>query len=172
MFVSSFGRLRPFPTVVVNIASASDGFDSHPSRIRELDRKLVLALTSAYGPEIGREAAAEALVYLSGHRERILAMDNPGGYLYRVGQSKARRFFRRRPAVPEASEQTPPWFEPNLVPALRAISPRQRVAVVLVHGYEWTQQEVADLLGISRSAVQRHLERGLVKLRAALGVNS
>ena len=41
--------------------------------------------------------------------------------------------------------------------------------MVLVYAYEWTYQEVADLLGISRSTVQNHLERGLARLRMVIG---
>jgi DNA-directed RNA polymerase specialized sigma24 family protein len=40
----------------------------------------------------------------------------------------------------------------------------------LVHGFEYTHQEVADLLGISRSSVQNHVERGLARLRTELEV--
>jgi DNA-directed RNA polymerase specialized sigma24 family protein len=37
---------------------------------------------------------------------------------------------------------------------------------------EWTRPEVAELLGISVTSVGSHLERGLAKLRAELGVDS
>jgi hypothetical protein len=32
-------------------------------------------------------------------------------------------------------------------------------------GYEWTQLEVAEVLGISNSSVQRHSERAIARLR-------
>ncbi|MFQ5967965.1 MAG: RNA polymerase sigma factor [Acidimicrobiia bacterium] len=47
---------------------------------------------------------------------------------------------------------------------------RQRTAVVLHHGFGWTHQEIASTLGLSRSTVQNHIERGLIRLRAALEV--
>jgi RNA polymerase sigma factor (sigma-70 family) len=53
---------------------------------------------------------------------------------------------------------------------LQRLSERQRVCVVLVHGYGWTHQEVADLLGISPSSVQNHAQRGLARLRDAIGM--
>ena len=40
------------------------------------------------GPELGREAAAEALVYGWEQWDRISEMANPAGYLYRVGRSR------------------------------------------------------------------------------------
>ena len=42
--------------------------------------------------------------------------------------------------------------------------------MVLVHGYEWTLREVAELTGVTISTVQTHVERALAKLRAALEV--
>jgi DNA-directed RNA polymerase specialized sigma24 family protein len=44
--------------------------------------------------------------------------------------------------------------------------------VVLVHGYSYTHAEVADLLGLSRSSIQNHVERGLAKLRTHFEVTS
>jgi RNA polymerase sigma-70 factor (ECF subfamily) len=68
------------------------------------------------------------------------------------------------------SEQTLPWVEPGLPNALNKLSARQRQVVVLIHGFEYTHQEVADLLGISRSSIQNHVERGLARLRSELEV--
>jgi RNA polymerase sigma factor (sigma-70 family) len=75
---------------------------------------------------------------------------------------------RPDPIIPE---DRPPWVEPRLSAALAQLSPRQREVVVLVDAFEWTHREVADLLGIRLSSVQTHLERGLARLRAALGVS-
>ena len=61
-------------------------------------------------------------------------------------------------------------FEPGLPRALAALSPRQRLAVVLVHGYGYTLREVAELTGIRPTTVQNHLARGLARLRSLLGV--
>ena len=59
-------------------------------------------------------------------------------------------------------------FEPGLPAALSQLSEQQRVAVVLVHGYAWTLREVSELVEVSVSTIQTHLERGMAKLRAAL----
>jgi RNA polymerase sigma factor (sigma-70 family) len=53
-----------------------------------------------------------------------------------------------------------------------ALSEHQRVAVVLAHGFGWTHREIADLLGVSPSTVQNHVERGVSKLRTALEVRT
>lgn len=57
------------------------------------------------------------------------------------------------------------WVEPKLASSLSALSKQQRVAVLLVHGAGWTHLEVAELLGISPSTVQTHVERAMRRLR-------
>lgn len=63
-------------------------------------------------------------------------------------------------------------MEPSLRGALGGLSDRQRVAVVLVHGYGWTMAEVADLLGVKVTTVQSHLDRALARLRSILEVSA
>jgi DNA-directed RNA polymerase specialized sigma24 family protein len=48
---------------------------------------------------------------------------------------------------------------------LAVLSPDQRVCVLLVHGFGWTYNEVAELLGMKRSEVNNHVHRGLAHLR-------
>jgi len=100
-------------------------------------------------------------------------MENPNGYVYRVGYRLGMRATRRREPVvfDSRAEDDPPTFEPELLPALFQLSPRQRQAVVMVHALGWTHTETAELLGLSTSSVQRHVERGLKKLRTKLGVD-
>ncbi len=99
-------------------------------------------------------------------------MDNPAGYLYRVGQSSARRHRKRGPLFPSVDHQVLPEVEPGLPRALSRLSEAQRTAVVLVYVLEWTEREAAELLGVDRSTVRRHRDRGLAKLRAALEVGA
>lgn len=141
--------------------------------VRETGGRLRLALISAYGVQVGEDATSEALAYAWEHWERISRMENPAGYLYRVGQTKARRgIFRRSPPLPKPRTVDPtPWVEPALAGALEDLSPKQRTAVLLVHGFGWTISEVADLLGVRFSTAKVHLERGVGKLRERLGVD-
>jgi DNA-directed RNA polymerase specialized sigma24 family protein len=141
--------------------------------VRDAERRLSYAFAAAYGPELGREATAESVAYAWEYWDRLSVMSNPVGYLYRVGQSRVRRH-RRQPTrvAPAASGGREPWVEPGLPAALAGLSQRQRQAVVLVEGFGWTQDEVAQLTGISRSSIQKHLSRGLAKLRQELGVES
>ena len=135
------------------------------------ERRLRQALTAAYGPEVGRDAAAEAFAYGWEHWERIGAMANPSGYLYRVGRDRARRLVRRPVVLPSVQPAQERWVEPGLPAALAQISTKQRTVVALLYGYQWSMSEVAELLGISKTTVQNHAERGLRRLRKTLGVD-
>ncbi len=136
------------------------------------ERPVRFALSARFGFEVGREAAAEALAYAWEHWDRISVMENPAGYVYRVGYRVGVRTTRRVEPIDfsrHGSEHSS--FEPKLPSALSDLSNRQRTVVVLVHGLGWTHQETADFLGLSTSTIQRHLERGLEKLRRVLGVH-
>lgn len=134
----------------------------------EAKGRLARAFVAAYGPDRGEEALAEAMAYAWVHRDRLVRMSNPVGYLYRVGQSRTRGRRLDR-AFPPPADVGLPEIEPKLVAAVGALSERQRVCTLLVHAFEWTQAEVADLLGISPSSVHRHIERGLRALRITMG---
>lgn len=134
----------------------------------EAEPRLRRAFVAAYGGERGREATAEALAYAWEHWTELERMDNPTGYLYRVGRSRTRGRNQRVVFTrPDASDQ---WFEPGLAPALALLTERQRLAVGLVHGFGWTLREVAELTGLRVTTVQNHLDRGLARLRSILGV--
>src|SRR5262245_23588553 len=138
--------------------------------VRRHEPRLRAALVLTYGPDIGREATAEALAYAWEHWERVSTFEAPVPYLYRVGQSRTRRARRRAISGFSTLAAVEPWVEPALAGALDGLSQAQRVCTVLICSFEWTYTEVADLLGVSKSTVQRHVERGLQKLRAELEV--
>jgi len=138
----------------------------------DVEPRLSHALAAAYGVEVGAETAADALAYAWEHWEKLQPMENPVGYLYRVGQSNARRYRRPLRLFPEVPPTGFPDVEPGLPDALNRLSPKQRTAVVLVHGLQWSEREAAQVLGISRASVRTHLNRGLSRLRAEMGVTA
>jgi DNA-directed RNA polymerase specialized sigma24 family protein len=139
--------------------------------VAELRPRLVRAFVSCRGVDGAADAAAEALAYAYEHWERVREMENPGGYLYRVGQSRTRP--RRRPlALPSPNEVELPDVEPGLVPALLDLPETQRTAVWLVHACGWRYVEVAEALDTSESMVGNHVSRALETLRRRLEVRS
>jgi DNA-directed RNA polymerase specialized sigma24 family protein len=138
--------------------------------VAEVRPRLARVFIAMYGQERGQEALAEAMAYAWEHFEELCEMRNPAGYLYRVGQSRSRPRRGDRVLFPSPADVGLPAIEPGLPAALGSLSERQRVCVALVHALGWTHQEAADLLGLSRSSVQNHVERGLDRLRQAIGV--
>jgi DNA-directed RNA polymerase specialized sigma24 family protein len=136
--------------------------------VHDIEPSLRRALVAAYGFERGRDATAEALGWAWEHWDHAKDLDNKVAYLFRVGQSRSRD--RKTPITFERGESSDPWFDPGLIPALASLTEHQRVAVVLVNGFDWKLREVAELLDVGISTVQSHLERGMRSLRNALEV--
>jgi DNA-directed RNA polymerase specialized sigma24 family protein len=136
-----------------------------------VEPRLRAALASRYGADMGREATAEALAWSFEHWDRVRTMEHPISYLYRVGQTRTRRLRRRwRSALPPGSVSSMPDVDPRLAGALGELPERQRVAVLLVHGHDWSHGEVAVLMGITTSTVSTHVARALEHLRRSLEV--
>jgi len=138
--------------------------------VKEVEPRLSYAFFAAYGPEVGADVTSDALVYGWEHWDRLRDMENPAGFLFRVGQSKARWYHKPRACFPSVVRSAIPDVEPKLPEALARLTRNQRIAVVLIHAMGWTEEEVAHLIGRSRSTVRTHLERGLGRLRDALEV--
>jgi len=149
------------------VSEAAEAFSAF---VRAHEPRLRQALTALYGPDQARDAAAEGLTYAWQHWDRVRAMDNPVGYVYTVARSRGRSRRKPRVVLPAPSPGMP-YVELGLAAGLAALPERQRVAVLLVHGWDWTHQDVADLMGVSVSTVRNHLARGLDSLRTRLGVH-
>ena len=144
--------------------------DSFTEFVAQNEAPLRHALIAACGGEAGRDAACDALAYGWEHWDRVQDMENPVGYLFKVGRNRARRRLTRRdPLFPAELVAGMPDIEPDLLPALSGLSERQRIAVVLVHCYQFSLSEVAVVLGLSKTTIQNHLERGMTRLRQRLG---
>lgn len=139
--------------------------------VETVEPRLSHAFYAAYGPEVGSEVTADSLAYAWEHWDKVADMRNPAGYLYRVGQSKARRYHRRRVLFPPVGPDRTPEIEPALPAALEDLTQAQREAVILVYALEWTEAEAAAVLGKTRSSIHTHLERGLAHLRKRLEVD-
>ena len=152
----------------VHINAPDTPFDDfvalHGERLRR-------ALVASYGVDVGSDACAEALAWAWEHRERVAAMTNPVGYLFRVGQSATRRHrrWRRRVALPtEHAASETGEVNAELDAALVALPARQRAVALLVHGYGYSYAEVAEMTGTSLASVRTDLYRAMTRLRAQL----
>lgn len=135
----------------------------------DVEPRLRGALVAFYGIEVGSEVTADALALAWERWDTVEAMANPVGYLFRVGQSRSRRYRRRAIVLPAVPASEFPEIDPRLPRALASLSNQQRAAVLLVHAHGWTQSETADALGCSVSTLRNHLDRGMRRLRGSLG---
>jgi RNA polymerase sigma-70 factor (ECF subfamily) len=135
--------------------------------------RLRAALVGAYGPDVGADAAAEALAYGFEHWDELESMSNPAGYLYRVAQTQARRTITRGrpvtfPPEPMVRADSGASIDGDLAAALLSLPDQQRLAVLMVHVYGWTPIEVGRITGTPAVTVRSHLRRGLRHLRTSL----
>jgi DNA-directed RNA polymerase specialized sigma24 family protein len=144
--------------------------DSFEELIDLVRSRLLPALWSKWGVEVGGDICCEVEEYAWENRDRLLRMSNPLGFLYRVSQSRARRYSRwtKRTTFPsrfpDLVHEDPRLHD--ILQMLAVLTPDQRTCVLLVHGFGWTYNEVAELLGIRRTEVNNHVHRGLLRLRA------
>lgn len=162
------------------MAIDADGLDARTGRydrvVTPLESRLRRALVARFGVDVGCDAAADALAWAWEHLDRVESVANPAGYLFRVGQSSAKRAYRwRRRSVSFPEERRDDHSVDagvgvgDVFDALKDLPPNQRVSVLLVHGYGFTYREVADLLDVTEAAVTNYVHRGLTKARTLLG---
>ncbi len=169
-------RLR----VVRNEVDAAGSSDSAPVAARrdpfeefvEVESgRLRAVLVARYGVEVGCDAHADALGWAWQNWDRLVVMDNPVGYLYRVAQSATRsqrRWLTRHSFPARMPERWHVDADVSLMTSLARLTEPQRVALLMVHGHQWSYAEVAEVLGCSVSAVTNHVHRGLSAMRKQL----
>ena len=147
--------------------------DAFRSFVTENEPRLRQALSATLGTQVGVDATAEAFGWAWENWDRVELMVNPVGYLYTVGRDRGRKsLMQRRPLFHPVDSARLPWVEPLLPSALERLPDRQREVVVLLHCFQWTMSEVAQLLAVSKSTVQNHAERGMASLRNSIGVEA
>jgi DNA-directed RNA polymerase specialized sigma24 family protein len=142
-----------------------------------VEPRLRVALVAAYGPHNGRAATVDALSWAWEHWVRLRSMENPVGFLFRVGQSASRLWaVRPIPLDGRSGHVTEPpadeglGISPELAAAVRDLPTQQRTVLMLVHAFGWTQRDVARMLEINPSTVREHLDRALARLSHDLEV--
>ncbi len=129
------------------------------------------ALVARYGVADGLDAAAQAVEYAYAHWSRISLMGNPSGYLFRVGQSHARRWLRssrRLTALVADPVTTDRPIDIDLQRALLRLPWQQRVSIVLVHAHGHSYAEAARIMDLPVTTITNHVNRGLHRLRHSL----
>jgi RNA polymerase sigma-70 factor (sigma-E family) len=125
--------------------------------------------------EAANDLAADALLEVWRHWERVMAADSPLAYargvVANLARNRIRRLQRERRGLlglgPLRSERAPVADMPAILDvrdALRRLPHRRRACVVLRYLLDLSEQETARSLGISVGTVKSQTSRGLTQL--------
>src|SRR3954449_258239 len=146
--------MTAFPPREIEPAADPSWFEGF---IAEHGNRLRRALLAANGVQVGNDACADALAWAWEHHDRVAGMNRPVAYLFRVGQTSARRqrrWHREISLPPEMpSDETVSDGSARLDSALGRLNGKQRTVVILVHAHGWSYEEVAEAIGLSVASV-------------------
>ncbi|MEU1843278.1 RNA polymerase sigma factor [Micromonospora sediminicola] len=132
-----------------------------------------LALAIGDGP-VAREATDEAMARAYVRWDRVRRLDNPAGWVFRVGLNWATSWWRkvRRERPPsEGRQRTAAAPDPVGLAARSALDrlpTAQRTVITCRVLLDLSTAETATVLGLAEGTVRSRLSRGLAGLRAAL----
>lgn len=154
-----------------NAGASADGFESF---LRDGYDRLLGALYLATGNlDEARDLTQEAYLRVWERWDRIRAMDDPEGYLFRTAmnlwRSKLRRatVAARRVLHGRSSVDPFPGADDRdaVVRALRTLTPRQRMALVLTELLDYPSDEAARVMTVTPSTVRALATQGRAALR-------
>jgi RNA polymerase sigma-70 factor (ECF subfamily) len=133
---------------------------------------LLLTGSAAEGEDLAQEAMARVLE----RWDRVAAMEDPEGYLYRTAMNLHRNAVRRLAMAARRQVLREHADEPDatdrrldLLRAIRSLPRAQREALVLVEWLGYTAEEAGRLLGIEPASVRGRLHRARNSLRTRYG---
>jgi RNA polymerase sigma factor (sigma-70 family) len=132
---------------------------------------LLLALGNR---DIAEEAAAEAFARTYERWSHVKTMARPRGWVYVVAINVARRRLRRRALErllltrTRSPEEVPPETGLELWDLVRALAPRERMAIVLRYVGDLPEAEVAKAMGISPGGVAKTLHTARMRIASMI----
>jgi len=118
------------------------------------------------------EIAQDAFLAVWEHWDRVQLMDNPAGYLHRTAMNAFRKRYRRAKlfgriaaSLPPKATSAPADSTVVMSEALRALTPRQRAALVLTELLGFSADDAARALGVKPSTIGVLKHRGRMVLK-------
>lgn len=181
---------EPFPSIPDRALPGAPGGSGAVEAFDALSRRLRPALTRYFLRKTASASDAEELVqdlFLRLlRRADLFALENIDGYVFEAAANLVRDRARRHQArgggrhidiadvEPSADEPSPEQVVDGrrrldaMLTALDGLPPRARTIVILRRFENLTYGQIADRLGISVSAVEKHMVRSMTALRTAL----
>jgi RNA polymerase sigma-70 factor (ECF subfamily) len=165
------------------LSSAAMTVHERVEEIYAVERENIYSYLLGFRVPAGRaqELTQDSFLKLYLKMSRGEQIDNPRAWLYRVAHNFALRFHEREPAFDELDPNLSACetaLDPEhalielerrsaLLTAIRDLSPQQRNCLHLrVQGLRY--REIADVIGISTSAVGEFLRRAVTRLKGAM----
>ena len=122
------------------------------------------------------ELAQDSFVRVLERWDRVGAMGDPTGYLYRTAMNAFRKAHRRAELAARRATSLIPHDDgladidaaDATMRALATLSERQRAAVVLIDLLGYTSEEAGSILGLRAGTVRSHVARGHAVLRETM----
>jgi RNA polymerase sigma-70 factor (ECF subfamily) len=165
--------VRPLnPSEVDDLASTFEAFvDAETARFHGALRLLTRDRAEA------EDLMQDALLKVWERWDSVRALDDPTGYLYRTAMNLYRKRLRRAAVAIRHALGPPPTRDPldevesrdAVLRALAALSPRQRMSLVLTDLLELSSEEAGRLMGVVPTTVRVLATQGRAALRARTG---
>ncbi len=160
---------------VLGRPNETKGLDAFEALFRREFAPLVRALTLVAGDrEAAADAVQDAFVQAHRHRERVLALESPAGWLRHVAINRIRNQHRGQQRQADALPRLVPVDLPatgsltgvrDALPLIASLPPQQRAAVALYYLLDQPTDVVAEHLGISEATVRSHLRTARRRLQ-------
>jgi RNA polymerase sigma factor (sigma-70 family) len=139
----------------------------------DLYASMWLVTRNAYEAE---EIAQDAFLKMLERWDRVRALDDPTGYLYRTAMNVWRSRGRRAAVALRKAARILPSDDgiaaveerEDVIRALAPLTPRQRAAIVLPDLLGFTSEEAGDALGVSASTVRVLAARARAALKEGM----
>jgi RNA polymerase sigma factor (sigma-70 family) len=162
------------PTVA-EVASSADPVTFHEFYSAHAHRIYKALAVTLGNDDLAREAVDEAMTRAYANWRRVLELDNPAGWVYRVGCNWAtswwRKVRREQGVLTEERHPRTAATDPAVFAAREALARlplAQRSVIVCRVLLDLSTAETADALGIAEGTVKSRLSRGLSALRHVL----
>jgi RNA polymerase sigma-70 factor (ECF subfamily) len=159
---------QTYDDIRVAFVSFDDFYRTHRTSVA---RALALTLRDV---DLATEATDEAMARAYQRWAQVRSIDNPAGWVYRVGLNWSRSVIRRitRPAPTwvggSASSPAPAVQDPAIDRALAELSVDHRAVVVCRILLGFSEAHTAEVLGIRPGTVKSRLSRALTRLTPLL----